>query len=278
MCPTGCNKGSIKYMLEKGNAWKDMISSGHLRRRNVWFMLEKQFWPRISFGLCAVTATLPELSECLMKTYYGIHPQGGIRHLARRGTRQLDAGFYGIGCPHPAVECLSAQLNKLIMHYGSKSCLGINLQASLEHILTASCGGLRSVPPLGHPSWLKSIWEKARRFDIKRQFAPLPLEPPRIRDSWIMKDFIQMKYSSQELCQLNRGRLHQQVIFLLDVREASGRALDKKYLHPRPSGDQWSTISFPKKIHLTRTFVYGKKHFIKSEHSEGDSTLALTSE
>ena len=131
-CPTGCNKGSIKYMLAKGNAWKDMISAGHLSRRNVWFMLEKQFWPRVAFGLCAVTATLPELSECSMKTYYGIHQQGGIRRSARRGTRQLDIGFYGIGCPHPAVECLSAQLNKLVMHYGSKSCLGINLQASLE--------------------------------------------------------------------------------------------------------------------------------------------------
>jgi hypothetical protein len=28
-CPTGCNKGSIKYMLAKGKAWKDMISAGH---------------------------------------------------------------------------------------------------------------------------------------------------------------------------------------------------------------------------------------------------------
>ena len=156
----------------------------------------KQFWPRISFGLCAVTATLPELSECLMKTYYGIHPQGGIRRSARRGTRQLDAGFYGIGCPHPAVECLSAQLNKLIMHYGSKSCLGINLQASLE-LLVIEMG--TSLQPLAEdynqchhwvtPSWLKSIWGKARRFDIKVLFAPLPLEPPRIRDSWIMKDY-----------------------------------------------------------------------------------------
>jgi hypothetical protein len=211
MCPTGCNKGSIRYMLEKGNAWKDMISSGHLSRRNVWFMLEKQFWPRISFGLCAVTATLPELLECLMKTYYRIHPQGGIRRSARRGTRQLDAGFYGIGCPHPVVECLSAQPNKLIMHYGSKSCLGINLQASLE-LLVIEMG--TSLQPLAEdydqchhwvtPSWLKSIWEKATRFDIKVQFAPLPPEPPRIRDSWIMKDFIQMDYSPQELCQLNR--------------------------------------------------------------------------
>ncbi len=55
-----------------------------------------------------------------------------IRCTARKGTRQLNTSFYGIGCPHPAVECLVAQLNKLIMHYGSKSCLGLNLQISLE--------------------------------------------------------------------------------------------------------------------------------------------------
>ncbi len=98
--------------------WKDMVAAGTLSRKNIWFMMEKQFWPRVSYGLCAVLATYRELSECLMKTYFGIHPQGGIRRTARRGIRQLDLGFYGIGCPHPVVECLIAQLNKLLMHYG----------------------------------------------------------------------------------------------------------------------------------------------------------------
>jgi len=32
---------------------------------------------------------------------------------------------------------------------------------------------------------------------------------------------------------------------------------------------------FPRKIHLTRSFFYGKKHFSKSEHSGGDSTRRL---
>ena len=108
-CPSGSSKGSIEYMQKKGTAWKDMIKVGKLSRRNVWFMLDKQFWPRIAFGLCAVPATYQELSECLMKVYYEIHPQGGIRRTARRGTRQLAAGFYGVGCPHPAIECLVAQ-------------------------------------------------------------------------------------------------------------------------------------------------------------------------
>jgi hypothetical protein len=40
--------------------------------------------------------------------------------------------------------------------------------------------------------------------------------------------------------------MHQQVIFLSDVCNASERALDKKYLHERPYHDQWSTLSFSK--------------------------------
>jgi hypothetical protein len=60
-----------------------------------------------------------------MKTYYGIHQQGGIQWTARRGIRQLNLGFYGVGCPHPAIECLIVQLNKMLMHYSNQNCLGL---------------------------------------------------------------------------------------------------------------------------------------------------------
>ncbi len=120
-CPSGNNKGAIDYMRSKGMAWRDMVAGGTLSGRNIWFMLDKQFWPRVSYGLCAVSASYQELSKCLMKMYYGVHPLGGVCRTARRGIRQLDRGFYGIGFPHPAVECLLAQLNKLMMHYGCQT-------------------------------------------------------------------------------------------------------------------------------------------------------------
>jgi hypothetical protein len=131
-CPSGCNKGAIKYKLNKSTAWRDMIHGGKLSRRYVWFMLEKQFAPRVFYGLCAVSALYNELAECLMSVYCKIHPQGGIRRLARRGIGQLDLGFYDVGCPHPAIECLIAQLNKLLMHYGNQSCLGLKMQNTME--------------------------------------------------------------------------------------------------------------------------------------------------
>jgi hypothetical protein len=252
-CPSGSSKGSIEYMQKKGTAWKDMIKAGKLSRRNVWFMLDKQFWPRVSFGLCAVGASFSELLECLMKIYYEIHPQGGIRRTARRGTWQLAAGFYGIGCPHPAIECLVAQLNKLIMHYGSPSCLGINMRTSVE-LLVIELG--LSLQPFAEnydtcqhwvtTSWLKSVWEKSFKLGIDIQLAQIPLQPPRERDTWIMAEFIRMNYDTQSLCKLNRVRLHQQVIFLSDVMDASGRAINSKYLDKRPWNEQWSSVIFPK--------------------------------
>ena len=51
---------------------------------------------------------------------------------APTGMRQLDRGFFGAGCPHPGVECLIAQANKMLMHYGCHLGLGLKMQASLE--------------------------------------------------------------------------------------------------------------------------------------------------
>jgi hypothetical protein len=37
-CPSGCNKGAIKYMTQKASNWKDMIQVGKLSRRYIWFL------------------------------------------------------------------------------------------------------------------------------------------------------------------------------------------------------------------------------------------------
>ena len=49
-CPSGCNKGALKYMTQKASNWKDMIQVGKLSRRYVWFMM------RSSSGLGCRTA------------------------------------------------------------------------------------------------------------------------------------------------------------------------------------------------------------------------------
>ena len=61
-----------------------------------------------------------------------------------------------------------------------------------------------------------------------------------------MAEFICMNYDKQSLCKLNRVRLHQQVIFLSDVMDASGRTIETKYLDELPCNEQWSRLIFSK--------------------------------
>ena len=52
-------------------------------------------------------------------------------------------------------------------------------------------------------------------------------------------------FTEDELCRLNRVRLHQQVLFLSCVLGASGKMLDTRYLRKRKEGELWSKVKFP---------------------------------
>jgi hypothetical protein len=54
------------------------------------------------------------------------------------------------------------------------------------------------------------------------RIAPLSLHLPQEWDSWILTEFIRLNYDTQVLRQLNRVRIHQQVIFLSDMMDVSG--------------------------------------------------------
>jgi hypothetical protein len=77
-----------------------------------------------------------------MKKYYNLVPLSGIQRLANRMVWQLNKGFFGVGCPHLAIECLASQATKLLMHYGCETAVGQFLQVSVAlFILELSMGG-----------------------------------------------------------------------------------------------------------------------------------------
>ncbi len=139
-------------------------------------------------------ASWEELDQCLRRVYWQLVPRGGVRGTAAVPLRQLDSGFYGIGCPHPGVECLVGQISKLLVHYGCQSGLGIQLQVTMELFLTEF--GI-SAQPLQEPyeryekwitsTWIKSVWEKVSKLNITVEIAPLPVCPPCKGDKWFMQ-------------------------------------------------------------------------------------------
>ncbi len=71
-CPPGSSEGAIKQMQEKVQKWINKANAGKLHKRNLWFLLERQFWPGVSFGISSITALFAVLEECLMRNYYDI--------------------------------------------------------------------------------------------------------------------------------------------------------------------------------------------------------------
>jgi len=184
-CPAGNSTGAIMLMKEKVQKRIDKAKGGKLHQRNVWFLLEKQFWPGVSFGISSIAASYAELEQFMMCTYYNLLPICSIRRSVNRELRQMDCGFYGCGYPHLSVECCIAQLNKLLTNYGCNSGIGIHLQTSMELMIVE--GGVSTQILSQHfqqyskwvtNSWLKLVWEKVDLFNLKVEIKELPLKMP----------------------------------------------------------------------------------------------------
>jgi len=179
-------------------------------------------------------------------------PLGGVVRTAPTAIRQMHRGFYGIGCPHPGIKCLTSQVSKLLMHYGCKSTVGRKMAVSFRALVLEL--GL-TLQPFHEPflrykewvtwGWMVSLWEKCSCYDVRIDIMDTELSFPRERDGWVMQGFVALGYTGTQLQILNRVRLHQQVVFLSCVLNAYGSALDEKYLKRRPKHQQWSTLKFP---------------------------------
>jgi len=156
-----------------------------------------------------------------MPLYGKMLPLGGVVSKANWGIRQLDRSFYGAGFPHPGVEAMLEQANKLLMHYGCQTALGTELQTLLELLVVDL--GLSFQPfqvSYEHfgdwvtTSWLKGVWEKASFFGFTLSVNNLLACYPWEGDDWLMSRFIARGYTANELAILNRVQKHQQILFL----------------------------------------------------------------
>ena len=113
------------------------------------------------------TAEFDTLGESLLLQYYKLLPLGGIRRSVQKGIRQTDKAFFGVGCPHPSVDCLTRQVSLVLMHYGSNTAVGKMLRISTEIMIVELRMGTQPFQVdynkygwLVMASWLKSLWEK----------------------------------------------------------------------------------------------------------------------
>ena len=62
-CPTGSSAAALGRMQLQGQEWADHVKSGKLSCRNMWFMMDRQFWPRVGYGISNISAFWEDLGE-----------------------------------------------------------------------------------------------------------------------------------------------------------------------------------------------------------------------
>jgi hypothetical protein len=66
-----------------------------------------------------------------------------------------------------------------------------------------------------------------------------------MQDNWLMIAFKVVDYDEKALIRLNRVQCHQQVVFISDMLDASGKAIHRRYLMRHQKRETWSTLTFP---------------------------------
>ena len=268
--PDGNSKASTALMQEKAQGWVNDIKVGNLTRRMIWFSMKVQFWPRVGYSLCNSMATFAELTASLQSQYYQILPYCGVVRTVATEARMIDSGFYGIGLPHPGVEALVASSNKLLMHYGCKSSVGLLLKTSLEFLMLEVGFGFQPLKldytrygALATHSWVKMLWEKLSMFGIVTEIQDMERDFPRRGDKFLNQVFEDLGFSWSERVRLNRVRVYLQVLFLSDVATASGARIEVEKMYPRPLDYKWSTYSrWPKEQPTPSDFELWKEAMI----------------
>ncbi len=147
---------------------------------------------------------------------------------------------FGIGLPHLGVEAVIAVTNKLLMHYGCNTATG-QLMQTLYSLFFSELG--LSFTPLQESysrysfivthSWMKTLWEKVSKFDIKIVMTAVSQKFPREGNQFIMQVLAQKGYDSDALLWLNRVRISLQLLFMSDILTASGNIINTEILSRR---------------------------------------------
>ena len=150
-------------------------------------------------------------NQCLRRIYWQLVPREGVRGTAAVPLRQLDRGFYGIGCPHPGVECLVAQISKNILMQV------IDLGWKQFAITWSHKGAKRSVDELA--THLKMIIREEKRLTPPKDPA---LEMPKRPELPILGTASQQLIESNATATIDEDEFRKQAEELRRQREVRG--------------------------------------------------------
>ena len=192
-----------------------------------------QLWAGVRYGLGALSVPLRELGELTKNFAYRVLPSFGINRHIRTGWRYLHSAFSGCGLLDLATESSISRLNMFLQHWDNPAPVGQALRASMECLqLEIGCQGF----PLHEDfsfmgdhvthSWARSFWECMDRQSIHLEVDYPVIPIPRENDRTILQIAQDLNITGGMLESVQRCRISTESIFLSDLTNAAGNAID----------------------------------------------------
>jgi hypothetical protein len=71
-------KSELGIMQDKAVEWANLAKNAHLSPRDLHFSVQRKFWPKVKYGLCANNSTYNDIVKAMDKPYYILCPLGGV--------------------------------------------------------------------------------------------------------------------------------------------------------------------------------------------------------
>ncbi len=235
LAPDGNNNAEYAHLREEAIQWRNHMATATLSRAAADFSIRQVLLPKLRYPLVATTFTEAQCQAIMQPVLQQSLPALGVNRNYPRAVAHGPVIYQGLNLPNLYSEQLITHITTLLK-YGSQNedPTGTLIRACGETMrLEAGVSG-----PLFHISpnlsvcmtdtWMSQCWHRCvqRGIFINTDIQDFAL--PRQRDRPLMEVFLETGYRDKELALLNRCRMHLRVIFLSDICNGQGTALEKQ--------------------------------------------------
>jgi hypothetical protein len=225
----GNNVKQIQQLRLKTEAFADCMRTGYLMKNDAWYAIKTTIMKTLEYCMTATTIKEKEWEYIMAPVLAVGLPRAGLARTFPRDVLYRPAQIQGFGIFHPWYHQEIVHLQALLEHTQQTTITGQLFTTSLEQLrLEMGTPGVLTDAPFKKlkaivtETWLKDLWEFADRFAIQIRDTEEKLVQHRTNDKFLMKEFIQIGCTNQELQQLNECRIFLHAVTLSDIVTADG--------------------------------------------------------
>jgi len=244
LAPDGNNLAEYQHLREETIRWKNQMITSNLPRAAADFGIRHVLLPKLRYPLVATTFSEAQCHSIMQPVLQQGLPALGVNRNFPRAVAFGPTTYQGLNLPNLHTEQLISHILTMLK-YGNltddPTGSLIRTCGELFRLEVGVCGPLFLISPYFRvcttDTWFAQCWFECIQRGIQIDDNIPDLSILRERDFPIMEVFLRSGYRNSELMILNRCRMHLHVIFLSDICNGQGTAIEPQFWKGQTQSD-----------------------------------------